>query len=346
MKSLKSKLIDVAMRQAWWMPVPGLALAAGGAMVALLVANLSGTIPPSSVAVALGIAFGNVITIPEGAHPGVRVASKHVLRVGVVLLGFRLVLDDVIALGPAALALVTCVAGGTLAGTILLGRLMQVGRKMSMLIGTGFAICGASAVAAAQGTVEAEEEDVAAALGLVLLFGTLSIGILPLAAVMLDLPSGVAGAWIGAAIHDVGQAVAAAELVGGDALEVAILIKLGRVLLLGPVIVVLTLMMRVHKGATEGGGAVRVLPWFVLGFVVAVGLRSLDVVPTGTLSSIALAERASFGVALFALGTEVRWRRLRALGWRPIAVGAIVWLALALVGLIGGMFVIGDAPRI
>ena len=343
---MNSQTVDVSRRQAWWVPVPGLTLAAVGAVVALLVANLGATTPPSAVAVVLGIVVGNMVTIPEGAHPGIRVASKHVLRVGVVFLGFRLVLEDVIALGPAALVLVTCVAGGTLAGIMLLGRLMQVGRKMSMLTGTGFAICGASAVAAAQGTVEAEEEDVAAALGLVLLFGTLSIGILPLAATLLDLPSEVAGAWIGAAIHDVGQAVAAAEIVGGDALEVAILIKLGRVLLLGPVIVVLALMVRVRKGSTEGGGAARFLPWFVVGFVVAVGLRSLEVVPTGALSSIALAERASFGVALFALGTEVRWRRLRALGWRPIAVGAIAWLALALVGLIGGMFVIGNAPLI
>jgi uncharacterized integral membrane protein (TIGR00698 family) len=327
--------------------LPGLALAGAGALAALLLAAPLPALSPIPVAVGLGILVANAATLPAATRSGLALCAKRILRLGVVLLGFRLVVGDLAALGPRAVLLVAGVALATLAGVVLLGWGLGVTRGLRLLTGTGFAICGASAIAAAQSTVDADDEEVAAALGLVLLFGTVSIALLPLAASVLDLPAAVGGAWLGAAVHDVGQAVAAAELLGPEALEVAVVVKLGRVLLLGPVLVVLALLVR--RGATGGATgdttgrpSAPLVPLFVVGFAAAVIVRSLEVLPVAALSGIGLAERASFALALFALGTQVRLERLRHLGWRPVALGSLAYAVVTLVSLAGAVLVLGD----
>lgn len=323
-----------------WHVLPGLALAAIGSLAAVLLSRLASGLSAISVAVVLGIIVANTAQLPRVMGPGLSIAAKQILRIGVVLLGFRLALQDVVALGPGAFFLIVSVSTGTLTGVMWLGRSLGLSRGLSMLAGVGFAICGASAIAAAQGTVKAKEEEVTAALGLVLLFGTISIGLLPLMAGLLDLPSAVAGAWIGASVHDVGQAVAAAEIVGEGALEVAVLVKIGRVLLLGPVMIILAVLMRKEQASKSSSENVRLLPWFVLAFILAVLMRSIDVIPESGLAAIASAEGACFGVALFALGTDVRLSRLRALGWRPVVLGAISWGTLAGAGLLGAHLIV------
>ena len=323
--------------------LPGLALAGAGALAALLIAGPLPAVSPIPVAVALGILVANATSPAETTRPGLALAAKRILRLGVVLLGFRLVVGDLAALGPRAVLLVAAVALATLVGVVLLGAALRVSRGLRLLTGTGFAICGASAIAAAQSTVDADDEDVAAALGLVLLFGTLSIALLPLAATALDLPAVVGGAWLGAAVHDVGQAVAAAELLGAEALEVAVVVKLGRVLLLGPVLLALALLARRASDGRGGGRpAAPVVPLFVVGFLGAVVVRSLDVLPAAALSGLGVAERVCFALALFALGTQVRLERLRRLGWRPVALGSLAYAVVALVALAGAVFVLGD----
>lgn len=324
--------------------LPGLALAGGGALTALLIAASVPALSPVPMAVALGILVANTVGTPAAAGPGLAVTAKRVLRLGVVLLGFRLVVDDLLALGPRAVVLVVAVVGVTLAGVALLGRGLGVGAGLRRLTGAGFAICGASAIAAAQGTVEADDEDVAAALGLVLLFGTLSIVVLPVAASLLALPPVVGGAWIGAAVHDVGQVVAAAELLGDEALEVAMVVKLGRVLLLGPVLLVLAVLVRRER--THGGAAAPsapLVPLFVVGFVAAAVVRSLDVLGPTTLEALGWGERICFALALFALGSQVRLERLRHLGWRPVALGTAAYIGVAALALVGASLLLGGA---
>lgn len=319
-------------------------MAGAGAAIAVAVSDMIEAVSSVTVAVGLGILAANLVALPELSMPGLAFAGKQLLRVGVVLLGFRLVVGDVLTLGPTALLLVGAMAVATLTGVIVVGRLLGVSQALCLLTGTGFAICGASAVAAAQGAVDAEEEDVTAALGLVLLFGTLSIAVLPLASSLLELPAAISGAWIGAAVHDVGQSVAAAEMVGNDALEVAILVKLARVLLLGPVLVVLSVLIR-RKARHESESKARppIVPLFVGGFMLAVGVRSVGVIPEYGLTAIGLAERICFAFALFSLGTDVRLGRLRALGWRPLALGSLAYVAVALMGLGGAVAVLGPS---
>lgn len=318
--------------------LPGLVAAFVAAAAAALVASLAAPLSPLPVAIVLGIAVGN--TVPLGRFaPGLGVAAKLVLRIGIALLGLRLVLADVASLGAPALLLVLGVTLVTFAGVVIGARRLGLSRGFGLLTAAGFAICGASAVAAAQGVVRADDEDVAAALANVMLFGTLSIGVLPLVASALGLTDAVAGAWIGAAVHDVGQVVATAGVVGDTALESAVVVKLGRVLLLGPVIVALGLLVRAGSDATEGRRP-PLLPWFVVAFLVAAAARSLDLVPSGVLDVAGTAERVAFAAALFALGTGVRFERLRALGVRPMFLGTAAWLLIAVVSLVGVQLVL------
>jgi uncharacterized integral membrane protein (TIGR00698 family) len=319
--------------------VPGLGVAAVAAVVAVGVASLAGPLSPLPVAILLGIVVGNAVPLPDALGPGLGFAGKVVLRIGIALLGLRLVLGDVAALGLPAVALVAGISIATLLGVTLFARRLGLRTELGLLTGAGFAICGASAVAATQGVVRADEEDVAASLANVMLFGTLSIVALPAVAALLGLPASVAGAWIGAAVHDVGQVVATAGVVGETALEAAVVVKLGRVLLLGPLVIALGVYAR-RTGRTPETKRPSIVPWFVVAFLAAALLRSLELVPAPVLDVASTVEQLAFATALFALGTGVRLGRLRALGPRPLAMGAAAWLLIATLALVGVRFVL------
>lgn len=320
--------------------LPGLGVAALAAALAAGAAALAAPLSPLPVALLLGVAAGNLVTLPGSVGPGLEIAGRGVLQVGVALLGLRLVLGDLAALGLGGLALVVAVSVTTFVGVVLLARWLRLPADLGLLTAAGFAICGASAVAASQGVLQADEEDVAAALGNVMLFGTLSVAALPLVAGLLGLSDPIAGAWIGAAVHDVGQAVATAGVVSGTALEAAVVVKLGRVLLLGPLVIALGIHAR-RSGRGVEGARPPLVPWFVAAFLAAALIRTLDLLPGPVIEGAAVAERAAFAAALFALGTRVRLASLRALGPRPLAMGAAAWLLIATLALVGVQRLLG-----
>lgn len=138
---------------------------------------------------------------------------------GIVLLGLQLLLSDVLALGPGVIALVVGVVGVTFAATLAIGRALRLPWDLTALVASGFSICGAAAVAAADSVVRARREMATTAIGLVVLFGTLMIPLMPLLTGALGLDERTAGLWIGASTHEVAQVVAAGGLVGGAALS-------------------------------------------------------------------------------------------------------------------------------
>ena len=137
-------------------------------------------VSPLIIAVALGVIVGNTLEIPR-ARPGMRFAASRLLRIGVVLIGLRVALDDLAAIGLPGLGVVVMAVTVTFFGTQWLGRRMAISPDLSLLIGTGYSICGVSAVAAMNGVIGADEEEAAYAIGLVTLAGSLSIVALPLA---------------------------------------------------------------------------------------------------------------------------------------------------------------------
>jgi uncharacterized integral membrane protein (TIGR00698 family) len=222
----------------------GLALTAGAVAVAWFASRMWPTLSPLTAAVLLGVLAANLLPAAtmSAARPGLQVAAKPVMRLGIVLLGLQLALADVLKLGWQTLALVVAVVFATFFGTQWLGRRMGLPGRQPLLIATGFAICGASAVAAMEGVTrrpgESEDDpDPVVAIALVTLCGSLAILVLPLLRGPLGLHDPAAfGHWVGASVHDVGQVVATSSSGGAVAVNGAVVVKLMRVAMLAPMV--------------------------------------------------------------------------------------------------------------
>ena len=355
---------------------PGLLFAAAGVAVAYAVSAPFDMVGPMVAAIVLGVVVGNVARVPSVLEPGLAVASKRVLRIGIVVLGLRLSLHDVAGLGAGMiLTVIAVVAGGIVAG-VAIGRALGIGRQQRLLIACGFAICGAAAVAAVAGVLggradggkvsDGEDggnrerdggkagagaganteavgepglrESVAAAIALVVVFGTLMIALVPMLGHALGLTDMEVGMWGGASVHEVAQVVAIGGSVGGAALGAAVVIKLGRVLMLAPVMAVLGVVERRRIRAAGGGGDVDlppIMPLFVAGFLAMVAVRSTGVVPQGVLDAAGVAEQLLLGAAMFALGVGVRFSLIRKVGGAPVVMAAAATVVVAVIGLAG-----------
>lgn len=310
-------------------PWPGLALALGAAGVALLGQKVLPTISPLLVAIILGVALTNLWTIPDAFAPGMKVAAQRFLRLGIVVLGLQLALGDILALGPRMILVVLLIVGLGIGGTLVVGRALGVPPMQRLLIACGFSICGAAAVAAVDGAVDAGEEDTASAIGLVVVFGTAMIGIAPGILGLLDLTNRQAGLIAGGSIHEVAQVVAAGGIIGGGALATAVVVKLARVLMLAPVILVIGVVRRRSEATTEGKRP-PLVPLFILGFLAAALARTFLPLNPQVLDGGKVLQTVLLSAAMFALGCGVRISVLKKLGGRPVLLGAIstAWVFL------------------
>jgi uncharacterized integral membrane protein (TIGR00698 family) len=326
--------------------LPGLAVAAVATALAFAVSSLVPGLGPTTVAVVLGLLVANSGLQRAALAPGTAFASRRLLRTAVVLLGLQLPLGAVLALGWQGLLVVVVTVAVTFAGTLLLGRALGLPPGRSLLVSTGFSICGASAIAAVEPLARARREDVTTAVALVTLCGSLAILVLPPLAGPLGLDPVAFGAWVGASVHDVGQVVATASRVDG-ALQTAVVVKLARVALLAPLVAGVGLAARraarSAAGVDDGGGAgdgsgraqVPLLPLFVVGFLVAVAVRSTGVVPAGLLEAAQLVQTVLLVAALYALGTGIRLRVLARTGGRSLVLGLVSWVLVAAVAYAG-----------
>jgi len=352
--------------------LPGLLLCAAATAALLALAPLTPTVSPLVLALVLGALVGTVAGAAArrspaagrrwaATAPGTAVVARRVLRAGVVLLGLRLSLPDVLALGWRGLAVVAGTLAVTFAGTLLLGRRVGTTREESLLVATGFAVCGAAAVSAMTGVLErgrpgetpqerAERERglrdaVAAALALVTAYGTLAIVVLPPLARLLGLGDERAGLWVGASVQEVAQVVAAAGAVSTTALATATVAKLARVVLLAPLVAGVgavrgrreaRLRARTPAAGLPDAGVRRPapVPLFVLGFLAAVAVRSLGILPAPVLAAADTVTTVLFVAAMFALGLGVDVPRLLRTGRRTLLLGALAALLATGTGLV------------
>lgn len=225
--------------------LPGLAVAAAATAVAWPISMLLPVLSPLLVAIVLGILLGNLVpNLPETFMPGLNFAAKPLLRLGIVALGAQVVLGDILDLGWLVLVLAAVIVAAGILSALALAKPLKVDRPLAVLIGSGFGICGAAAVAGIESTLKSKKEDVAAAIGLVVLFGTLMIAIVPSLSTAMGLSPETAGMWGGAATHEVAQVVAIGGIIGPAALEIAVLVKLARVIMLAPTVAVFSYAVR------------------------------------------------------------------------------------------------------
>ena len=324
-----------AKRQSQWISyLPGLSVTLAGAAAAWLISQLIPGISPLLIAILVGALWRNLIRVPRTLSPGITFSSKKLLRAGIILLGLQLSLSSILGLGPGVLLVVVASVAVTFGVTLWIGRLMGISLTQRLLIASGVSICGAAAVAAAENATDAKEEETATAIGLVVLFGTLMIPAVPFLGSLLGLDAESTGMWIGASTHEVAQVVAAGSAVGGGALAVAVTVKLARVLTLAPMIAGISLYMR-KTGAVSGGKRPPIVPFFIVGFLAAVLLRSSGFLPDPVLAAGQVLQTILLAAAMFALGLGLDLKGLIRVGGRPVLLGlgaTVLILGVALAG--------------
>ncbi|CAN5181924.1 putative sulfate exporter family transporter [soil metagenome] len=294
---------------------------------------------PLLLAVVIGIVIGNLLPRTSPLRPVFRFAATWLLRVGVVLLGLRISLSDLGSIGARGLIVVLLTVTATFFGAQWLGRRLGVAPDLALLVGTGYAICGVSAVTAMNGLIKAEDEEATYAIGLVTLAGSLSIIVLPLLGQGLNAVD--FGTWVGGAVHDVAQTVATASTSTERAIEAAIVVKLTRVALLAPLVLAVTIWQRRRKGATKDETNMTnvrrppIVPWFVIGFLALVLVRSTGFLDAAVVDFVRNLEGWLFIAALVGVGAGVDIGRLRRLGGKPLQLGLLTWLIVAGISYLG-----------
>lgn len=327
--------------RSWWMEGvrPGLVVVALATVASFAVACAVPSLNPTTAAVLLGSLLVNLGLDRPVFAAGLAFASKQLLRIAVVLLGLQLSLGELVRVGAGGLVVVLITVIVTFIGAQQLGRAFRIPPAQGLLIATGFSICGASAVAAMEPVAGGNKDDTSVAIALVTLCGGLAIFVLPPLQAPLGLDATAFGSWVGASVHDVGQTVATASRVPG-ALDMAVVTKLTRVVLLAPLIAIVVYSQHRHT-VSEAIARPPVMPLFVAGFLGSVVIASTGLLPPAVIGASAQLQAVLLTAALVGLGTGIRLALLRRTGGRPLALGLLSWVLVAAVAY-AGVLIIGS----
>jgi uncharacterized integral membrane protein (TIGR00698 family) len=322
--------------------LPGLALTALVAIAAFGAAAVERRIFDSALvdALVLAILIGAVVRaslpISPRAESGVEFAAKELLELAVCLLGAAVNIPALVNAGPALALGIVAVVGVGLFVSYGIGRALKLSRTHAILVASGNAICGNSAIAAVAPVIGAEREEIASAISFTAVLGVIVVVALPLLMTPLGLSEYQYGVLAGLTIYSVPQVLAAAFPVSAVAGQIATLVKLVRVLMLGPVVLYFTVTHRVAREKIRVAGLV---PWFILGFVALATLRAFELIPGEVQSALAWLASALTLVAMAALGLGVDLRSVARAGRGVVltVVASLIALVALSLGLIYGL---------
>jgi uncharacterized integral membrane protein (TIGR00698 family) len=292
-------------------------------------------------AIVIGLVISNTLGIPRIFAPGVA-TYEFWLKAGIVLLGSRFLLGDVLHLGGISLLLVAFALTLSLTFMHLLGRAFKLKPKLTSLLAVGSSICGVSAIIAAKPSIDADDEDASYAIAAILALGAISLFTFPLIGHALHLSDKAYGLWTGLAVDNTAEATAAGALYSDAAGKVAVLAKTTRNALIGFIVLGYAIYWSGRGQAGKVGNKAAFLwnkfPKFVLGFLLISLLATVGFFAKPQLSSLANLSRWAFLLTFAGVGLRTNLRELALQGWKPFAVGAIgeVFIALLTLGLVYG----------
>ncbi|WP_428036739.1 YeiH family protein [Amphritea sp.] len=282
------------------------------------------------LAILLGMIWGHFDqrTPTSGDSRFTLFCQQRLLRSGIILFGFGLSLEQIFAVGWQALLLdaltiFTIFTAGTWIGI----KVFKLHRDVAILTSVGSAICGAAAVLATESVLKPKQQHVTVAVATVVLFGTLAMFSYPLVYQFAGMSEQAFGVYIGSTVHEVAQAVAAGESISTDTLQTAVVVKLIRVMMLAPFILLLSSRLRRTDSEQTGSGKI-IIPWFVFGFIAATAVNSLIAIPAPLLNIIKLTSQFSLALAMAALGLQTRWVTIKQAGAKPLLLALILFLLL------------------
>lgn len=285
-----------------------------------------------TIAIIIGIIYNNTIGTSEILKDGVKFSLKRLLKVGIVLLGFKLNIHSIMELGPKILVMVLIYVSLALTLAILLRRVFGVNKKLSTLLGVGSCICGASAVVAMAPCINAEDDDSVIAVSIVSFLG--AVGVLVYSAVAasgLNLSDVQYGVWSGISLHGVAHALAAAFARGDVSGEIGTFVKMTRVLMLVPVSIILGYMFNNDKSATSKKAK---FPMYVLYFIIAGVINSFGVIPVGITKILTKTSSIFILMAMTAMGLSVDFKSLINKGVKAFLLGTLIFAILSSLSLV------------
>ncbi len=293
---------------------------------------------PLIIGIFISMIYGNTLRhkLPQKWQMGILFSGKFILRTAIIFYGFRITFTDIAGIGLPGLFQSVVMVGTTFVLGYIVGiRFMKMDRDTAILTASGGAVCGAAAVLATESVLRSEPHKSAIAVSTVVLFGTISMFLYPVLqeSHVLSFTEQQYGIYIGGSVHEVAQVVAAGNAVGNEAANTGIIVKMTRVMLLGPLLILLGLFLT-RKARRENAGDVQyskkklVIPWFVFGFIAVAGFNSFQLVPQETVGWINVVDTFLLTMAMSALGMETNFSKFKAVGAKPLYLGAILfaWL--------------------
>ena len=304
---------------------------------------------PLIVGIILGMLYANSLRnqLPDTWVPGIKLCTKQILRLGIVLYGFRLTFQQVMEIGVPAIVIDTIVILVTIALGVVAGRLLKMDEKTALMTSTGSAICGAAAVLGAEPVVKCAPYKTAIAVSTVVIFGTLSMFLYPVLyrSGVLDLDPQAMAVYTGATLHEVAHVVGAGNAMDADGslhlADQATITKMIRVMMLAPVLLIMSYVIaRVrkarHTDVTSDGKSKITIPWFAFGFILMIGVNSLlqecSFIPADTLqsglSTLTSIDNFLLTMAMTALGAETSIDKFKQAGAKPFVLAFILYIWL------------------
>ncbi len=280
------------------------------------------------LSILLGGIWGNTLSVPADAQAGVTFSSKVLLRAGIILLGFRLNLQEIFSAGFSIMMIDVVVIVFTMSFILLLGKAFRINKKLAALLAAGTAICGAAAIIAIAPIVKCKEEQTAVAVSCIAVLGTIGAIFYIVLFPFLPISEQEYGVLAGATLHELAHVVAAG-VPGGDASsDAAILVKLGRVLLLIPVALILSFVYN-RKRANKSSDLNKFpVPWFIFGFLFTSLVNTLFSIPGSIISILLLLSTYLLAMGMAGLGLNIKWTDFVQIGIKPVATAVLGFFGL------------------
>ena len=316
--------------------------AAAATMIASIETVSSLGISPLVVGIVMGIFYANTLhnQIPTAWETGIIFSGKKILRFAIVFYGFRITFQQIAEVGIEGFMVSLIMLSSTfILGTWIGQKVFKMDRDTSMLTASGASVCGAAAVLATEPVLKAEEHKAAIAVSMVVLFGTIAMFLYPAlySAGVFDMSTREFGIYVGGTIHEVAQVVAVGGAFGSEASDAAVIVKMTRVIMIAPMLILLGLYLSYSaKKSGDNGTAVKlVIPWFAVYFIGMAGFNSLQLIPIDIVNIINEIDTFLLTMAMTALGMGTRFAKFRGLGLAPLYTAGVMFAWLV----IGGYFI-------
>lgn len=303
------------------------------------------SLSPLIIGIVIGMMYGNTLkkNMPEEWLPGITFCSKKFLRLAIILYGFRLTFQNILDVGVSAILIDIIVIVGTLGLGLLLGKLLKIDSEIALLTSTGSAICGAAAVLGMESVLNNKAHKTAIAVSTVVIFGTIAMFLYPMLyrSGILGLTPEQWGLYTGSTVHEVAHVVGAGNAMGESVSEVAIIVKMIRVIFLAPVLLFFAFIVSRQVKQNEDGTVRKTkitIPWFAFGFLAVIGFNSLDLLPQSIVDGINYIDTFLLTMAMTALGMETHLRKFKEAGAKPFLLAFILFVWL----MGGGYFIVNS----